>query len=394
MTHSLALIKEVTQEGKMTHLGINWKDWESTIATSPDCLTSADSVSNVHHVLSKAVNRGPQKILFSKCGQHIGAMISSEYGQRILDAIVRFGTVKTVAGVAELLLKEEQVVGPHPRQLSLGTGDILKSICERIDDESEFRKSILKRIRDVDAATAIECDGWLRALTGSLPVDAELLTKLAKSKVAEKALRQVLSSPKKNKTALKFVEETLSALAKQSSQIDGCATFAHFVLSAISVHMKPDAKFHPRDEVLLSLAEHSDKATIDSLAASMTQWATIPEFIKHDIPSRILHAVLSRCTPTGVGEKLFRRVVPNQDAAKALASSRKATMLALVALGKTIYSSALTEAGGEDIFASAAVKLSASTKPRFLSTREAIAQKIAALNSIDSSKAPVKRARE
>jgi hypothetical protein len=373
---------------EMTHLGINWKEWDSIITASPESLTAADSVKNVCHVLSKAVNRNPQKLLFSRCKQHMGALVSCASGQGILNALVRWGTIKTVAGVSELLLKEPQVCGSNAQLLALGTGEVIKSICERVDDTSEFRKQVLQRLGKVDAAAAIENEGWLRALTGAVSIDQKLLNNLTNNKAAEKALRAVLFAPKKNKTAMKFVNEVLAALSTQGSK-ENLAAFSRFVFQAISQHMKPDAQYHPRDEVLQALANYGDTGTVDSLVTSITLWSKVPELVNHDVPRKVIHALLSRCS-VAVGEKLFKKVVPNAEVAKMLSSSRKASALAIIALGKDIYQSVLSQLGGAEESSCAAVKLAASTRPKFMTTRDAIAKKILAANSSVS----IKRSRE
>jgi hypothetical protein len=105
------------------------------------------------------------------------------------------------------------------------------------------------------------------------------------------------------------------------------------------------------------------------------------------VPRKILHALLARCT-FSVGEKLFRKVVPNANVAKELSSSRKASALAIVVIGSQAYPAAIREIQGAEAASCAAVKLAAATKPKFMTTRETIAMKIQAAKDASSLKRP------
>lgn len=362
----------------MTHLGSAWKEWEACVAASPECLMSSDSPKNVHHVLSKAVSRGPQKLLFSKAKPHFATMVQNEAGQKILKSIVEFGTTKSVSGIAQFMIGCDQVVG-STKCLQVGTGAILKAIFDREDDSSADRQSLQERLQNMDFAPAIESDAWLVAFMGALPADDKLMTKLVKCKSAEKALGVSLSAPKRNKFALQFVETVLKTLFTKSPE--GCASFSRFVLSSVAPQFKHNAAFHPREEVLLALADYGDVATVNSIATSITQWTKVAELSKHEFSSKVLFSLLSR-SGQSQGEALLRKAVPDEISAQQLATSRKSAMLKLITLAKSRYPTVVDSISKDrsHLLNAAAVKLSASTMPRGLSIRETIARKIAALD--------------
>lgn len=340
------------------------------MTASPDTLQLESSAKSVLHVLSKAVTRGPQKELAKLvCGPAFVATLRSEFGQKIIQALVDFGTTRTVAAVCAELEKAEAATLVEADGVAL----IIRSVANRVDDSSDARKSVIKTVAKVGAEALITSKWSLNFAAEVALADTEVFSKLVSSPKARNALKSALSTTQRPKEAIHFVETLLSKSIEQ--QIEKSASF---VFGAVSDAVKASADHKPREDVLVAIAQHADTKNVSSLAVAVASWKNLATLVVKPEGGRIVAALLARADAKS-GAALGNAVLSATNA-KELSSSRSSSVLAvLTTLQKQYPEVCANHKVNRATLSAAEVKLTKATKPAFAATKDNILEKIRSL---------------
>jgi hypothetical protein len=351
-------------------LGLNSSNWEAAVTASPDTLQLESSAKSVHHVLSKAVTRGPQKDLAKLvCGPAFVATLRSQFGQKIIQTLVDFGTTRTVAAVCAELEKAEAATLVDADGVAL----IIRSVAIRVDDSSDARKALLKSVAKVGAEALIASKWSLNFAAEVAIADGDVFSKLVSSPKARSALKAILSSTQRPKEAIHFVETLLSKAS--DVQIEKAASF---VMGAVADALKATSEHKPREEVLAALAQHADAKNVSTLSTTVSSWKSLATLVVKPEGGRIVAALLARADEKS-GAALANAVLSSTNA-KDLSASRSSSVLAVLTTLQKQYPDVCVKHNVKRATLSAAeVKLTKATKPAFTAAKDNILEKIRSL---------------
>lgn len=351
-------------------LGLNSSAWEAAVTASPDVLQLEASAKSVQHVLSKAVTRVPQKELAKLvCGANFSATLRSQYGQKIIQSLVDFGTVRTVALVCAELEKAEATTLVDQDGVAL----IIRSVATRVDDGSDSRKALLTAATKVGAEALVSSKWSLTFAAEAALADADVFSKLASSPKARSALKAALGNAQRPKEAIHFVETLLSKAAD-----DQIEKISSFIVGAVSEALKASSEHKPREEVLLALAQHADAKNVATIATAAASWSNLATIVTKPDGARIIATLLAR-SEVKPGTLLANAVLTTANV-KELSASRSASVLAVLTTLQKQYPEVCTKHNVKRATLSAAeVKLTKATKPAFAAAKDNILEKIRAL---------------
>lgn len=360
-------------------------DWEATVQASPDCLLQEQSAKCVEHVLSKAVTRGPQKILGRLVSDKVELLLSSPSGVRILIALVSYGTVRTVSLLCDRLNARFPPIDAGKEDpidydaLAL----LFRAVAVRVDDTSEARQQLLSRLTSRGWTALVDKPACLRfAAQLALADDAFFSTISSLASKQSSPLRQVLASVKKPREAIYFVETLLQGV---SGQEDKQKLVCRTILQAISDQTKEVSAHRPRVEILAALATHGDVETASTMAKFMSKWSQLGSMASSTDASAVLSALLSRADDASAS--LLAKRITEQTSIAELSKSNKASVLAIVATMQKRFP-ALHGDANQGVLAGAAARYVRATKPLFEATTQRILEKIQSLTSAQPSPMP------
>jgi len=345
-------------------LGLSPSSWAEVVATAPDALCAESSVKNAEHILSKAVTRGPQKILAELVASHFETTISDANGRRLIELVVRFGTVRSVKQICSLLnqhnvIKEEKIA-------PVDVAPMLRAICERVDDEGEERKQVLEQIA-AKGPVALLTEPAIQYAAELLVASDAALSKFVGSKPAKTSLAALLTQKQRPKYAIHFVEVLLSKCHAEKRD-----NVSKIVTDALKDLLKQGAPHHPREELMLIICQHGSEASIQAITESAISWDHKSVLTNQEM-AKLITLMLDRA-PEESGAKLATALM-NSIGVKALANSKTAAVLGVADAIRRRFGSQIPS--GEDSAAKAAqFRFQRATMPRFAATKMNILEKI------------------
>lgn len=354
----------------MSSLGLNSSSWEAAVTASPEILQQEGSAKSVCHVLSTAVTRSPQKVLAKLvCGANFVPTLRTVPGQKIIQSLVNYGTVRTVALVCADLQRADV-----PSMVDAeGVALIIRAVALRDDDTSDARKSLLASVIKGGAQVLMTSKWSLIFAAEVVLADEHAFSKLVSNKKAQECLKESLGGAQKPKEAIHFVEALLSK--SNESQISQASAF---VLGAISDFLKPASEHKPREEVLIALAQYADIKHAAGLCTAITSWRNIPLLVTKPEGARLIAMLLSRVS-NKAGTSLADVVLTTSNI-KELCASRNSSVLSVITTLQRHFPERCTHHNVTRATLSAAeVKFTKATKPAFTATKDKILEKIRSL---------------
>lgn len=360
-------------------------DWEATVQASPDSLLQEQSAKCVEHVLSKAVTRGPQKILSRLVGDKVELLLSSPSGIRILTALVSYGTVRTVSQICSRLcslLPSPDVGKDDPTDYD-ALGLLFRAVAVRVDDTSEARQQLISRLTCRGWEALVEKPACLRFAAQLALADESFLRSISSMGSKQSLFRQVLASAKKPREAIYFVETLLQGVSTQADDLRKLVF--RTILQAISDQTKEVSTHRPRVEILAALATHGDVETGSTLAKLMSKWSQLGAMASSGDASAVVSALLSRADDASAS--LLAKRIAEQTSIAALSKSNKASVLAIVATMQKRFPDLHGDAN-QGVLVGATARYLRATKPLFEATTQRILEKIQGLRSAQAPPIP------
>jgi hypothetical protein len=348
-------------------LGLNSSAWEAAVTASPEVLQQDGSAKSVAHVLSKAVTRSPQKLLAQLvCGANFEPTLRSAAGKKIIQSLIDYGTVRTVSLVCSEL-ERTNIVSMNDVD---GTALIIRSVALRVDDSSEARQSLLKSVTK-SGVQDLMMSKWALTFAAEVALSDEVVfAKLVSNAKAQTALKTALASAVKPKEAIHFVEVLLAKSSEPQ-----VAKVSELITGAIADALKAKAEHKPREEVLMAVASHADAKYVSNVAVAISSWPNLSTFVVKSEGARVVASLLARAEHKA-GAVLANAILSCVDM-KEVSSSRKATILSvLTTLQQQFPECCKQHKVSATLISAAEVKLTRSTKPAFVATKEKILQKI------------------
>lgn len=343
----------------MSALTSNFSSWSTTLSANPESLTLPLSSTNVEHVLKTAVTRTPQKILLAAILPHIVVCLQNNVAASILTSLVRYATPKSVGQISAAVLQHWSDV-QNNLSSSAETASLLEAIVSRSDDNSAPRQDLIKKLCTLPISELLANPKFLVVAAALVVVEPAFAAKMLKSKEALKVFSGLLTGETKSKEGIRFVEQTLASVEDKPAM-------CRWVMQAMKAS---DAKARHRSEVVAAVAVNADKETIEVLARNMISW---PIVAVNGVMAKALVTLLSSCTEA-TGSALAKKVLETISVAS-IVSDKGTSLAALgVVLGER-YASLMTPEEAARLVASK-VRIEAATKPKNLSTRDIILEKI------------------
>ncbi|EAN88680.1 hypothetical protein C3747_88g51 [Trypanosoma cruzi] len=362
--------------------------WADTVEFSIDCLFSSQSARNVDDVLSKASTRKHQKNLLKAVEPCIPKMIENPNGISILTSLVKYGTILTVSNVTRIVLHScEKVLTCEKAPVEVceaPLGVLLERILYREDCTEDCRINLIKILKSLDHSLLLGSSVFLLATARLMIFDRAFAVSVCSNIKAKKAFFQLFLIKTKKNVVIRFCELVLSTEERREDLTDLCSVF---VFNALHTLYTANSSLRPWKEVTMLLASCGCIAVVREMVKLLSEWPDISVYLRNEHYAKVIACLLARNPEMNDGIVLLKVLFQKKEDFDEIMASRKSSQLRLLAAiaEKPAYVAALSETLGESLgkrLLAAAVRYRNINKPKALTTKEALLQRIDKIRSV------------
>nr|CCC89546.1 conserved hypothetical protein [Trypanosoma congolense IL3000] len=367
----------------MAVLPLEPQNWADFIGTSPDCLSHPQSAKNVDNVLSKATTRKHQKLLFHAVEPHLSKMFQDGTGIPILCSLVKFGTTATVDDICKSVMENCGKIlecRKKPKEASLAPlRSLLECMVYRYDCRGEYRSKFVDLLKSLKYSQLLESSVHLLAVARLISQDNEFASSILSSSSARSAFLSI-STTRGNRDAIaSFCKILLSEDTLTNGEMVGLRS--SFVYTSLSTLYDPKSSTRPFKEITLLLASYGVVDVVQKLGKCLSYWPDIHSRARGDGYAKIIAMILTRASDPSCCVSLVKAVIRSEKDIDERLKCRKLSQLQLLSAvaEKREYADVVSVTLGpsqERKLAGAATLYRNAAKPRILSTKEVIMQRI------------------